>query len=191
MTDQELVRKILKGDQQAVNQFYRQYREKLLALISQKVDGQVAEEIGQDTFLSALDSLPLFAGRSSLYTWLVGIARHEIADYYRRKKLKEVVFSRIPFLKKIVSQALSPEMALEEKELKEKIKKSFGSLSEGYRQILRLRYVDGYHVSDLAKRLGVSYKSAESKLFRARVAFQKVFAESKGNYQNRNLASSS
>lgn len=181
MDDNLLVEKILSGNQEAVRTLYRLYSNKMLCFIKTKADPSVSEEILQDTFISVLQSLPGFAGRSSLYSWMCGICRHEIADYYRKQKIKEVVFSRIPILKKIVTQALSPEVAFEEKELKEKITHTFKGLSEGYRQILRLRYIDGYSVTELSKKLGLSYKSCESKLFRARVAFQKTFAEKTGN----------
>ncbi len=184
MEDQELVQQILNGDQKAVSLFYRRFREPLLAAVSEKVDFGVAEELVQEIFLSALQSLPLFSGKSSLYSWLLGIARHEVCDYYRKRKIKEVVFSKLPFLKRLVSQALSPETAFEEKELKEKIKSSLGKLSEGYRRILRLRYIDGCSVADLALKLGISYKSAESKLFRARLAFQKIYSQSQADHQN-------
>jgi len=184
MTDFELIQKILKGNQQAISLFYRRFQPKLQAYIEKKVDGQVVEEILQDTFLSALQSLPLYRGESSLYVWLLSICRHEICDYYRKQKIKEIVFSRLPFLRKIVSQALSPETALEEKELKQKIKKTFSRLSEGYRRILRLKYVDGFSVTEVATRLKISYKSAESRLSRARLAFKKEFAgQGQNGYQ--------
>ena len=176
---------------QKFNFFYRQFRSRLLSLIEKKVPPGVAEEILQDTFLSAYMSWPAFSGRSSFFSWLAGIARHEIADYYRRQKIKEIVFSRLPFLKKIVSRALSPETVYEEKELKEKVKRTFARLSEGYCQILRLRYIDGLTVTELAKKLGISYKATESKLFRARLAFQRIFGQSRTIYQNWHFTGSS
>lgn len=185
MQDRHLVKQILTGDQKAIAQFYRHYKPKLLALIQRKVDPQVAEEILQDTFLSALDSLPLYKGQASLYSWLASIARHEVADYYRKKKIKTIVFSRIPLLGKLVSQALSPEMALEKKELKAKIRKTFVALSEGYRQILRLKYIDGLSVGRIAQKLEISYKACESRLFRARMAFREEFEAGSQNYVRR------
>ena len=113
MDEKELVSQILENDKKAVNIFYKTYQKRLLSFILRKVDNQKdAEEIWQDTFISGLDSLPLFSFRSSLFTWLCSIARHEIADFYQRKKIKTIVFSRFPFLKKIVDKALGPELAL-------------------------------------------------------------------------------
>lgn len=185
MTDFEMIQMILKGNQTAVTGFYRRFQPKLTAFIAKKVDGRVVEEILQDTFISALQSLPLFKGKSSLESWLFSIAKHEICDYYRKKKIKEVVFSKLPFLEKLISRALSPETAYEEKELKEKIRHCFGRLSEGKHRILRLRYVEGWSVGEIAAKLKISYKSCESRLSRARLAFQNEFVGQNQNcYQN-------
>ena len=109
------------------------FRQKLTRLIARKVaDPMDVDEIVQDTLLSALDSLPGFKGQSQLFTWVGGIARHEIVDFYRRKKIKQIVFSKLPFLEKLVSQALGPELAYQELETKTKILATLKRLSEGY-----------------------------------------------------------
>ncbi len=138
MSEKELVDQILKNNQKTINKFYKDYKPRLLNFILRKVSNRKdAEEILQDIFVSVLDSLPLFSYKSSLFTWLCAIARHEIVDFYRRKKLKTIIFSRLPFLKKIVDRALGPELAMQEKEAKQRILKTFRNLSEGYSQILR------------------------------------------------------
>ncbi len=157
-------------------QIYQQYQKRLLNFILQKVETlEDAEEILQETMLSALDSLPLFRGRSSIYTFLAAIAKHEIADFYRRQKIKTFLFSRVPGLENIVSQALSPEMALEEKEIKDKVLYTLKSLSEGYSQILRLKYVDGLSYREIGQKLKKTVKAVESKLARARQAFSQAY----------------
>ncbi len=46
-------------------------------------DRQTAEDLVQETLVTAIGKLPEFAGRSSLKTWLIGILRHKILDHYR------------------------------------------------------------------------------------------------------------
>ena len=187
LKEKELINKILTGDKKAINCFYQKYSKRLLNFILLKVDDHKnAEEILQDTFISALDSLPLFHFKSSLYTWLCSIAKHEIADFYRKRKIKTVLFSHLPFLEDLAAQALGPEEYLMEKEAKRRIKLVFESLSEGYRQILRLKYIEGYSVAQIAKKFEITFKAAESKLFRARIAFQKEYAK-----ENRQVFNSS
>ncbi len=181
-TEKELVKQIIKGNKKAIREFYKTYQARLLNFILKKVANRKdAEEILQDTFISALDSLPLFKFNSSLYTWLCSISYHEIVDFYRKRKLKTIIFSRLPWLKKIVDQALGPQLVLEEKQAKTRIYQTFKNLSEGYSQILRLKYIDGLSVKEIAQKLKTTVKAVESKLSRARLAFQEKYAEETQN----------
>lgn len=160
-------------------------RKRLIGFVEQKVrEHEDVEEIVQETMLSAWDCLPMFEGKSKLFSWVCGIARHEIGDFYRKKKIKEIVFSRLPFLREIVSKALGPELAYQELEMKRRILKTFKNLSEGYLQILRLKYVEGLSVKEIAFRLSISVKAVESRLSRARVAFRKEYAVSPAGIYN-------
>jgi RNA polymerase sigma-70 factor (ECF subfamily) len=131
-----------------------------------------AEEIFQETLLSASESWPTFSGRSSFFTWLCGIANHEIADFYRKKKIKTFLFSRFPFLEELVSEALGPEEELLKGELRKEVKEVLGKLTEGYSLLLRLKYYQGLSMEEIAGKLGVSAKAVESRLSRARAAFR-------------------
>ena len=178
MLDQELRKQILVGDKKATRFFYQKYHLRLLNFVLRKI-GKVedAEEIVQNVFLDALDSLPFFKQKSSLSSWLCGIAKHEIADFYRKQKIRQIVFSKLPFLKKIADEALSPEFVLEKKEMQKRFYEVLKNLPEGFSQILRLKYIDSLSVSEIASQLNISYKAAESRLFRARLAYQKKFVQ--------------
>lgn len=163
------------------------YRQRLFNFVLQQVDNPAdAEEITQDTLLSAHDSLQSFKGNSQYFTWLCGIAKHEISDFYRKKKIKEIVFSRLPWLKSLVDEALGPELALQELETKKKIVATLKNLSEGYGQILRLKYMEGLSMRQIAGKLNLTVKAVESRLTRARLAFAKVYDQK--DYPLRNIA---
>lgn len=154
-----------------------EYSLSLRGFISRFVkDLQDIQDILQETLISASESLPMYSGKSSFFTWLCGIARHEIGDFYRKKKIKTFLFSRIPWLEELTAQALGPEQELLKKELEQKITKTMINLSEGYREILRLKYYQGLTIVQIAKRLNETVKAVESRLFRARTAFAKVFS---------------
>jgi len=170
--ERELVKRLLRGSRSSLRTYYTRYSPRLMAFIGSRVQsGEDAEEILHDTLLSALDSLAIFTGRSSLFTWLCGIARHEIADYYRRQKIRSVVFSRLPFIEGFVSRALEPSAAMMREEYERGVKVALGRLMPHYREILVLKYMDGMSVKEIAKRLGMSVKACESALTRARRAF--------------------
>jgi RNA polymerase sigma-70 factor (ECF subfamily) len=151
-------------------------RAKLVKFIGRKVgDPADVEDIVQETMLAIFDSLPLYQGKSRFLTWVYGIAKHEIADFYRKKKIKQVVFSRLPFLKDLVSEALGPELEYQEIEAKTRILKTLKKLSEGYSRVLRLKYIDGLTMDQIAQQLNLTVKAVESRLTRARLAFQKIY----------------
>lgn len=177
MKQEILIKKLIQGDKRAEREFFEIYYERVLNFVCQKAQPADAEEIVQDTFVSALKSLPRFNNNSKLSTWLFSIARHELADFYRKKKIKKIVFSRLPFLEGLVSEALSPELSLEEKELKQKIGQTLKALNEGYWQILRLKYRDGLSMKQIARKLKITVKAVESRLSRARKAFKHEFRQ--------------
>lgn len=180
-----MVRGVLRGDKIWIRRFEQKFRHKLLNFVLQKVGRyEDAEEIAQDTLVSGIYCLPSFLGKSCLWTWLCGIAKHEIADFYRKRKIKEVLFSHFPGLESLASKALSPELALEEKEMKEKILHCFLALAEGYRVVLRLKYVEGFSVRQIAQQLKKTSKAVEMRLRRARAAFVQNWNEQQTSSEN-------
>ena len=157
-----------------MNSFYQKYHHSLQKYISTKIsDSDVVADIVHDSLLAAHNSLHLFQGKSSEFTWIVSIANHKIIDYYRKKKLKTILFSAAPVLEDIAVSALNPERDVLKNELKQEIKKTFHSLSVGYRNILRLKYIDGLKISDISVKFKLNLKATESLLIRARRQFQK------------------
>lgn len=157
-------------------EIYQKYQARLRKFISNKVGSeQDIEEILQESLIAAVDCLPLYSGKSTLFTWICGIARHEIADYYRKKKIKTFLFSHLPWLEELAHDALGPEQIFMRRELEEKVKKTLSRLSEGYAEVLRLKYYQGLSVEQIAIKLNETVKGVESKLFRARQAFIKVY----------------
>lgn len=176
MDDAERIRRILNRDRRALHDFYTTYAPRLASFIALKVGRREdAEEILQDTLFAFLEGIRDFQGKSSIKTYLFSICHHKIIDYYRRKKLKLVIFSHMPQLEALVSPLLTPEEELDTTLLKEKIKCVLGRLVPSYRKILTLKYVDDVSVEDIAREMATSFKSAESQLFRARKAFVEAF----------------
>lgn len=161
--------------------YEKKFSQKIVArlkkFIFQRVENpQEAEEIFQETLISAYESLPLYLGKSSFFTWLCGIAKHEIADFYRKKKIKTILFSRLPWLEHLAGEALGPEQRLLREETIRKVQKTLRSLAEGYQEVLRLKYYQGLTIKEIAQKLNETTKAIESRLFRARQSFAKAFA---------------
>jgi RNA polymerase sigma-70 factor (ECF subfamily) len=149
-------------------------------------DRAAAEDVVQDTFLVALQRLATFDGRSSLHTWLCGIAKNRIRMTRRKRRpasmadiLQDADAEIFDVLAEIESTEL-PEWALEREETRALVGATLSSLPPDYRDALVQKYVDGLSVNEIAARAGKSPKPTESRLPRARVAFTRVFTRLNG-----------
>ena len=122
-----------------------------------------------------IEALRDFRFQSSLKTFLFSIARHKIVDQIRKKKIKNILFSRLPsYIVEGLKVAFIDE-EIDKKELREKIMKILESLPNDYRVILRLKYIEGIKIKEIAEKLKMNFKATESLLFRARKNFIKVY----------------
>ncbi len=172
-----VVKSVLLGDEKALRQFWREHSPKIHAFIRKRIQSaEDAEEILQDTFLAVLESLRDFDFRCQLSTFLCSIAQHKIIDHYRKKKVKQILLSRLSAdWVPLVSQFLGPEEEFDTKEVEYRIRLVFARLRPLHRKILTMKYIEGQSVAEIAKQLAVTLKSAESTLFRARMAFVEIY----------------
>lgn len=175
--DKRIVNGIIKKDERVLRDFYSRNSKRIFLYINKRVDDrQLAEDLTQDVFLAFIEKLRDFRGDCSLKTYLYTIAKHKVIDFFRRKKIKRVLFSTLP---KNVVDGLATVLIddqLKEKELADKIRRTFYYLPNNYGRILRLKYFKDEKVSDISFRLSMTFKATESLLFRARQAFIKVFS---------------
>lgn len=170
-TDSSLIIDLKAGHPEAVRQWYAMYSPKLLKYLQQKVSLEKdAEELAHDTFLSCLKHLPLFRGESSIWTWMVRIAQHEVADYYRKKYAKKVIHA-LP-----LSEFLGIDELVDAHEVSQRVAEVLKKMNRDSREILQLKYVDDKEVKVIARELGKTVKAVESLLFRARTEFREIYA---------------
>lgn len=176
-TDEEIkiVRGILNGNSRSLRVYYTYFKPKILAYIENKISSKEdAEEILQDVFLSSLDSLRNFTFQASLTTYLFKIVKNKIVDFYRKKKIKRLLFSQIPKLEIFLSKYLTVEENLDKQYKKEVIINALNSLKPKYKKIITLKYIEGKSVIEITHILKKSFQSTQSLLFRARKAFARA-----------------
>ena len=177
--DLSLARRVAAGDEAALKSLYARCADPLYAFICHHLDGASpdAEEIWQNSLLAGLQSLGRYSGQSRLFTWLCGIARHKIADHFRRLGQPVAAFSemRAEQLAALFDAGPLPEEILAQKDTRIQVVRALGTLPANYRQALVARYADGCSVDEVAQLLGTTYKAAESLLSRARKAFRATF----------------
>lgn len=177
-----LIAEVLAGKAGAATRFYRAHAPKVRSYLRGRLPCEAdVEDILQDTFLSAFDCLPLYRGESSVLTWLLSIARHEVSDFYRKRYVRAVVEKTVPLFEDTLLTADTPEYALQKKHLQDQFSRAYRSLSKQYREILSLRFELGLSVKEVSVRMNLSFKATESLLYRARQAFAAAYDTQNGN----------
>jgi RNA polymerase sigma-70 factor (ECF subfamily) len=171
-----LIEQIKAGDKIAVLAFYRQYAPKIQLYLERRLNKEDAHEVLNDVFLDALDELPFLKHQDNILGWLYRIARNKTIDTYRKKKLKSVLFSQIPYLEFAAKEMHQPEFIMEKERIRQKIEHAMQMISSKSAMILRMHYEDGMRVKEISFVLNLSFKATESLLFRARRQFMKAYA---------------
>jgi RNA polymerase sigma-70 factor, ECF subfamily len=137
-----------------------------------------AKDLVQETFLNAYQGLKDFRGESKVSTWLYTIASRACIRMRRKRKgepehelsLEEFVpTSEGEFRLQIPMDGLSPEEALQNKELREALDQAIDKLPKKYRMALVLRDMEGLSAKEVGSIMGVNERAVKSRLHRARL----------------------
>lgn len=131
-------------------------------------DRSLAEELTQDTFVEAIRSRRRFAGRHDPLNWVIGIARHRLADHFRRLERQE---------RRVVNLASTGhgDVVMPWRDPDEELASALAALPAMQRAAVVLRYLDDLPVREMARLLGRSEKAVESLLSRGRDALRRTY----------------
>jgi len=134
-------------------------------------DRATAEDLTSETFLAAMDAARKESPPPMTLPWLIGVARHKLADHYRRRHDRmNVPMADLP-------EAVEP-LDQWDAELDRMVAESvLARLPEQHRTVLSLRYLDDCSVPECAELIGRTVHATEALLVRARRAFKKEYPE--------------
>jgi RNA polymerase sigma-70 factor, ECF subfamily len=139
-------------------------------------DPDLAEDLTQVTFIEAIRSRETFDGRADPVTWLCGIARHKLADHFRRSQRDEDRGRRLA----AAHRHEPPDEAAAVGE-REAIGRALATLPALQRAVLVFTALDGLTVAEAAALIDRSESATESLLHRARVGFREAYGREEGN----------
>jgi len=183
--DRALVQRLLAGEAEAFEQLFEESYDGLYRFTLTRVghDELLAEELTQAAFVQALEKLDTYRGEAALFSWLCTFCRYEASAHFRRQH-------RIPasvdspeedgevraVLDAMAAGVAGPDDSLQSKQAVALVHDALDSLRPKYRQVLAWKYFDDLPVSEIAQRLDMSPKAAESLLTRSREAFRIEFS---------------
>jgi RNA polymerase sigma-70 factor (ECF subfamily) len=180
--DRAVARRILGGDEAAFRDLFDRYFPRLyrFALARLRGDPEAARDAVQQTFCNAIAKLETYRGEAALYTWFCQICRNVVADHHRRGDLRSgrvVLLEDEPNARAILESLSAPvsdepETRAMRDQAHRLVEATLDALPGRYGDALEWKYIDGLSVIEIAERLRVGPKAAESLLTRARESFR-------------------
>jgi RNA polymerase sigma-70 factor, ECF subfamily len=180
--ESELIIKSKRGDPKAFSSLISRYEDRIFNLARKVCAGMPseAEDVYQETFLTAFKKLPHFRSESSLGTWLYRIASNLCWMRFRKKRREPVV----PILDHphahdddeypgggplFHDRSGGPEELSRKKALREAVEAALGDLPIDYRLVVVLRDIQGLSSEETAKVMKLSVAAVKSRLHRGRL----------------------
>lgn len=137
-------------------------------------DRATAEDLTSETFLAAMDAARKPVPPDVSVPWLIGVARHKLADHYRRRH--SVPVAEVP-------EPPDPRDGWDAELDRIVAEQVLARLPEHHRTVLALRYLDDCSVPECAELIGRTVHATEALLVRARRAFRARYPQPEGGHR--------
>lgn len=176
--DREVVKRIAYGDRQALSELYTRYQRPLFNYLLQLTpDHGLAEELLQDTLVATWRSAGSFEGRSSVLTWLFGIAHRQAHNTLRQRKLSLVDVSELEGLSATEPE---PEEFTLASIARDELVEAFKQLAPIHREVLVLVLVEELSYEEAADALRVPVGTIKSRLWNAKRMLRTILTTREG-----------
>lgn len=154
-----------------VAELYDRHAEAILAFLVRRTwDPEVAVDILAETFAVALVGRHRFRGRhgEAARAWLYGIARHELADHFRRDGAQRRALARLGIERRPLTDGEYEriEELAGSRELRDRVSEELEALPVDQREAVRLRVVEEQGYQTLARTLDISQDTARARVSR-------------------------
>lgn len=184
MNEKVLVAQAKNGNKAALSKLVNEYSGRIynlaLRILRNKED---AEDILQETFLTVVEKLHTFDGRSGFFTWIYRIATNASLMKLRKKKIifhdigndqdyNDNIESRV-----FVDWTQDPSINVYDEEVKKKIDEAVNKLSDIYRSVFVLRDIEGLSIKETSVILNITEENVKIRLRRARQFLRDILSE--------------
>jgi RNA polymerase sigma factor (sigma-70 family) len=173
VTDRQLAEAVLHSrEERAFRELYRRHTPRLLGFVGRvlgRSDAE-AEDVAQETWLRACQSLGRFRWDSGFSTWLLGIGLNVARDAMRKNaRSRELDLDDFP----------DPPGPMSISDDRIDLERAIAMLPDGYRVVLVLHDVEGMRHEEIAERLAITIGTSKSQLSRARGALRHLLCRAK------------
>jgi RNA polymerase sigma-70 factor (ECF subfamily) len=172
--DRRLVSEVLRRDRKATAEFVARCADSVYSFVRRRLAPRTEafEDVMQEILLAAWQGLHDFRAEAGLRAWFLGIARHKVEDYYR-KRIRQTEIQDNE--QSSADPPLTPEFEerLDGEAQQGRVQRTLSRLPEPYALALLWRYRDEKSIREMAELTGKTEKSMERLLARARENFKK------------------
>lgn len=185
LTEQKHITELLQacklGSQSAQFEIYKLYYKAMFNTALRIVqDGDDAEDVMQESFLSAFTKLDSFKGEVPFGAWLKRIVINSSLTFVKKKnRLQEVKLEKVEETLKNVDQDEENENNIDYVGMKAKVvTEAMGKLKDNYRTVLNLSLIEGYDNEEIAGIMNISNENCRTTISRAKSRLRKLLLES-------------
>jgi len=179
-SEQRLVQAVLAKERKSTAEFVELCTDWIYGFVRHRLmpRAELVEDLMQEILLAAWQALPSYRQESSLRSWVLGIARHKLDDYYRRRILETDLPEEDGASEELtITPAFEDE--LDSATQQERIEKILADLPEAYSLALLWRYRDEKSAREMAELTGKTEKAIERLLARARQSFRRRWIDAR------------
>ncbi len=183
----ELVERARNGDGRAFESLVELYKDKIFSFVSRMIhDPAEAEDIAQDTFLRAFQSLPRFRGASSFQTWLYRIANNLVIDSVRRQRRRQdggisldapLDTDEGMMARDLPDDRRGPDELAASSAIQAEVQRAVARVSPRLRAVLVMYDLQGMSYQEIAEVLGCPLGTVKSRLFNARAQLKELLQD--------------
>ncbi|MBR1456318.1 MAG: sigma-70 family RNA polymerase sigma factor [Oscillospiraceae bacterium] len=170
-----VIRRVTEGDVNAFEDLVAAYEKNVYNLALRMTgNAQDAEDMAQEAFIKAYNSLPNFRGDSKFSVWLYRIVSNVCLDFLRRQNRRPASSLSVEdedgeeTQMDVPDESQSPELLLERRLTREAVQRGLQALPDEQRQILLLREIQGLSYEEIGLALDLEAGTVKSRIFRAR-----------------------
>lgn len=178
--DAQLVALSLKQDQEAFGRLIDRHAASIVNLAYRMVGNRAeAEDLAQDTFLSAFKALSTFRADAKFSTWLYRIATNKCKDRLRAKRPGpgQQDMDVDEWLDGHIAEERTPERLLSQQQVAQELEQAIQRLPPLYREAFVLKHVEGLSYEEMQDLLGVNGDTLKMRVYKGRLQLSRELAE--------------
>jgi RNA polymerase sigma-70 factor (ECF subfamily) len=184
LSDEEVVRRVLAGDQAAYAILVERHQRRIVGFVRRIVrDHETALDVAQETFVKAWQALARYDSHWKFSTWLYSIASNAAIDHLRSRKMRltsldqPIEMGDSEMTRELASPDHGPGELAQAAQMARYLEDAIAQLPAEYRKLLLLRHPGGKSYEEIAAMTRLPMGTVKNRIFRARARLKELLGD--------------